>query len=176
MSHPATFGSMIENQLLTFVYRTTEQPMLFRELLNMNKRYDDGLGMEGKIPGAKLRIGRTVLVFLIIWNLIVLPGSLIFHHELAKIDCHLLLILAIVFTGMFFGMFAMFKEWLIDKMTQRRIREGWINHFPHFIFDKHHREVSDLYNQALEQEIPGKELYLFILDQMIRPENQSTSE
>lgn len=162
------FSRVIERRMIPFVFRISDQPMLFRELLEMNKRYDDGLGLEGKIPGARLRIGRTVLLFLILWNLIILPVSMIFHHELARIDCHLLLILTILFTGMFFGTFVMFREWLVDHMAQRRIKEGWRNHFPHFSFEKHHREVTDLYNRALEQEIPGKELYLFILDSMIQ--------
>jgi len=156
----------IDKTIIPFVTRSNDQPLLLRELLEINKSHDDGLKLEGKIPGLKLRIGRTILVFLILWNLILLPMSLLFHKELAQIDCHLLIILSIFFTGMFFGTYMMFKEWLVDRMAVQRIREAWLNHFPHFAYDKHHLEVTGIYREALEKDVPHKELYLFIMNKL----------
>lgn len=161
-----TIERMTDKIIIPFVFRSSEEPLLLRELLDLNKNFDDGLKLEGRIPGFRLRIGRTILVFLILWNVILLPGSIIFHKELAKIDCHLLIILAILFTGMFFGTYMMFKEWLIDRMARKRIEEAWHNHFPHFAYDKHHKEVANIYREALEKEIPNKELYLYIMNKL----------
>lgn len=158
--------AFIDKTIIPFVTRSNDQPLLLRELLEINKNHDDGLKLEGKIPGLKLRIGRTILVFLILWNALLIPLSLLFHKELAKIDCHLLIILAILFTGMFFGTYMMFKEWLVDRMATQRIKEAWLNHFPHFSYDKYHLEVSRLYREALEKEVPNKELYLFIMNKL----------
>lgn len=158
--------SVVDKTIIPFVSRTSDQPLLLRELLTINKSHDDGLKLEGKIPGLKLRIGRMILVFLIIWNLLLLPLSLLFHKELAKIDCHLLILMAIVFTSMFFGTYMMFKEWLVDRMALLRIKEAWLNHFPHFAYDIHHLEVTGLYREALEKDVPNKELYLFIMNRL----------
>ena len=162
-----TIGRMTDRYIVPFVFRRSEQPLLLRELLELNKSYDDGMKLEGRIPGYRLRIGRTILTFLILWNVFLLPVSLVFHRELAKIDCHLLIILAIIFTGMFFGTYMMFKEWLIDRVARNRIEEAWKNHFPHFAYDKHHREIAQIYREALEKEIPSKELYLHIMNKLV---------
>ncbi len=161
-----TIGQITDRYIIPFVFRSSDQPLLLRELLDLNKAFDDGMKLEGRIPGFKLRIGRTIFTFLVLWNIILLPLSLIFHKELAKIDCHLLIILAIVFTGMFFGTYMMFKEWLIDKMARKRIVEAWHNHFPHFAYDKHHKEVANIYREAVEKEIPTKELFLYIMNRL----------
>ena len=158
--------AFIDKTIIPFVTRSNDQPLLLRELLEINKNHDDGLKLEGKIPGLKLRIGRTILVFLILWNIILLPLSLLFHKELEKIDCHLLIILAILFTGMFFGTYMMFKEWLVDRMATARIKEAWQNHFPHFSYEKHHLQVTGLYREALEKDVPHKELYLFMMNRL----------
>ncbi len=156
-----------DTYIVPFVFKRSEQPLLLRELLELNKNYDDGMKLEGRIPGYKLRIGRTILAFLILWNIVLMPLSLIFHKELAKIDCHLLILLAILFTGMFFGTYMMFKEWLIDRQAKQRIVEAWKNHFPHFAYENHHREIAQIYREALEREIPTKELYLHIMNKLV---------
>lgn len=158
--------SFVDRTIIPFVTRSNDQPLLLRELLEINKSHDDGLKLEGKIPGLKLRIGRTILVFLILWNLVMLPLSILFHKELEKIDCHLAILLAIVFTGMFFGTYIMFKEWLVDRMATQRIKEAWLNHFPHFSYEKHHLEVTGIYREALEKDVPHKELFLHIMNKL----------
>lgn len=158
--------NLVDKTLIPFVSRSSDQPLLLRELLEINKNYDDGLKLEGKIPGLKLRTGRTILVFIILWHLFILPLSLLFHKELEKIDCHLLIILAILFTGMFFGTYMIFKEWLVDRMARTRIKEAWLNHFPHFAYEKHHADVTALYREAIDSDVPHKELYLFIMNKL----------
>jgi len=157
--------------IIPFVFRISDQPMLFVELMQTNKMYDDDMKVEGRVPGFRIRIGRTILVFLLIWHILLIPISLLFHMQLAKIDCHLLIIMAVIFTGLFFATYMMFKEWLIDLMAIRHIKKAWENHFPHFSYDKHHREVANLYSEAIEKEIPSKEIYLHILNNMISAEN-----
>lgn len=159
---------LVDEKILPYVFKLSEQPMLYRELLKANKLYDDKMRLEGNVPGMRIRIGRAVLVFAVIWHvLFVIPASIIFHIPLAKLDCHLSIILAVVVTGFFFATYFMFKELLIDRMSQKRIKEAWKNHFTHFDYDLHHQEVSDLYAKALENDIPAKEMQLYILNNII---------
>jgi len=157
----------VDKYIVPYVFPQSDEPLLFRELLKANKMYDDNLNLEGKIPGTRIRIGRNIIVFLILWHLILLPLSAIFHKELAKIDCHLSIIAAIIFTGLFFATYSMFKAWLVDRVALKIIQEAWHNHYPHFAYDKHHKQVSRLYGEALDKGLPAKEIQLYILDHMI---------
>lgn len=157
----------MDEKIIPYVFTLSDAPMLFRDLLQTNKMYQDGLKLEGKIPGFRMSIGRSYIVFIVLWHLILLPSSAIFHTALAKIDCHLLIIMAILFTGMFFASYAIFKEYLIDSVALKIIKKGWVNHFPHFDYNLHAKEVAKIYSEALDKEIPHKNLQLYILDRLV---------
>ncbi|MFZ2889591.1 hypothetical protein [Sulfuricurvum sp.] len=156
-----------DEKIIPYVFSLSDGPMLFRDLLKTNKMYQEGLKLEGKIPGFRLSIGRSYIVFIAVWHLILLPSSALFHKVLAKIDCHLLILMAILFTGMFFATYAIFKEYLIDTVALKIIRKAWENHFPHFDYDLHAKEVAKIYSEALEKEIPHKNMQLYILDKLV---------
>jgi hypothetical protein len=156
-----------DEKIIPYAFSLSEEPMLFRDLLKTNKMYQDGLKLEGKIPGFRLSIGRSYLVFIALWHLILLPASALFHTVLAKIDCHLLILMAVLFTGMFFATYAIFKEYLIDTVALKIIKNGWENHFPHFDYALHAKEVAKIYSEAMEKEVPHKNLQLYILDKLV---------
>nr|MDA3947008.1 hypothetical protein [Helicobacteraceae bacterium] len=62
--------NFVDNVVVPYVFSKNDEPLLFRELLKANKMYDDGLNLEGKIPGTRIRIGRNILVFILTWNII----------------------------------------------------------------------------------------------------------
>ncbi|MDD2838221.1 MAG: hypothetical protein AB7U44_03490 [Sulfuricurvum sp.] len=156
-----------EEKIIPYTFTLNDEPMLFRDMLKTNKMYQDGLKLEGNIPGFRMSIGRSYLVFIGLWHIIILPVSIAFHPLLAKIDCHLLILMAILFTGMFFATYAMFKEYLIDKVALRIIQNAWENHFPHFDYTLHAKEVAKIYSEALEKEVPHKNMQLYILDRLV---------
>ncbi|MEW5832117.1 MAG: hypothetical protein AB1763_04705 [Campylobacterota bacterium] len=156
-----------DEKIVPYMFTLSDDPMLFRDMLNTNKMYQDGLKLEGKIPGFRLSIGRSYVVFIALWHLILFPASAIFHSVLAKIDCHLLILMAVLFTGMFFATYAMFKEYMIDTVALRIIKKAWENHFPHFDYALHAKEVAKIYSEALDKEIPHKNLQLYILDRLV---------
>lgn len=169
------FQKLIDATILPFMFKLSDQPMLYRELLTANKTFDDGLKLEGQIPGMRIRTGRTVLVFALLWHIFfVVPGMGLFHNDLTTMDCHLAIILAIVFTGFFFASYFVFKEWVIEHMARLRIKAAWKNHFTHFDYKAHHLEVTAIYSKALEEEVPTKELQLFILNRLISDESKSS--
>lgn len=158
---------IVDEKIVPYIFTLSDAPMLLRDMLIANKMYQDGLKLEGKIPGFRLSIGRSYLVFIGLWHLIVLPASALFHSKLAKVDCHLLIIMAVVFTGMFFATYAIFKEYLIDTVSLKIIKKGWENHFPHFDYELHAKEVAQIYAEALDKEIPHKNMQLYILEKLV---------
>ena len=163
-----TILNIVDQKILPYIFKVSEQPMLYRELLKANKLYDDKMRLEGNVPGMRIRIGRAILIYAVLWHIFfIIPASAIFHIPLAKLDCHLSIILAVVVTGFFFATYFMFKEWVIDRMTLKRIKEAWSNHFTHFDYNLHHQEVSELYADALDHDVPSKEMQLYILNKLV---------
>ena len=160
-------ASFTDDTIIPYIFTLSDAPMVFRDLMKTNKMYQDGLKLEGKIPGFRMSIGKSYLVFIALWHLIIIPASAVFHSSLAKINCHLLIIMAVLFTGMFFATYAIFKEYLIDAVALKILKKAWGNHFPHFDYDLHAKEVAQIYSEALEKEIPSKNLQLYILDQLV---------
>ena len=161
---------LILSRVLPFTFKISEQPMLFKELLHANKIYNDGMNLEYNMKGFRVRLGRIYLVFFAIWLFLITPPSLVFHTLLAKIDCHALILSSIVFTVLFFSTFALFKAWLIERISKQNIIEAWKNHFPHFDYNKNSQKVSKIYSQALESGIANKDLQHYIITKMVSEE------
>ena len=156
-----------EKNIVPFVFHFSDQPMRFRELMEAIRAYVQGDHLEDKVSGFRLSMRRTYLVFGIAWNLIILTIAMIFHFILVKVDCHALILSSIVFTILFFATFSIFKSVLYELVARRVIKEAWKNHFPHFEWDKHYKEVSRYYAEALDQEIKSKDLQLFIINKLV---------
>ncbi|MFZ2967609.1 MAG: hypothetical protein WA080_00980 [Sulfuricurvum sp.] len=161
---------MLHEKIIPYVFTLSDAPMLFRDLLRINKMYQDGLKLEGNVPGFRFSVGRSYLIFTLLWHAVMLPIAIIFHQILAKVDCHLLIIMAVLFTGMFFALYAIFKEYLIDTVAHTILIRGWENHFPYFDYHTHAKEVAHIYSEALDKEIPHKELQLYIFEKLVEGE------
>lgn len=153
--------------IVPYVFRFSDQPMLFIELLQANKNFDDGVDLEKNIQGFRVRLGRMYIVFGALWNIFVFTVSGIIHFLLVHIDCHILILLSIVLTIIFFAAFAIFKATLIELVSKRLIQKAWKNHFPHFAYADYHLKVTQAYSEALEHDIPKKELQLFIINKIV---------
>lgn len=158
---------IMQEKIIPYIFTLSDSPMLLRDLLHTNKMYQDGLKLEGNVPGFRLSVGKSYIVFIILWHAIIILPAILFHTKLEKFDCHLLMIMAILFTGMFFATYAIFKEYLIDTVALKIVKKGWENHFPHFDYDRHSKEVAMIYGDALEKEIPHKNMQLYILEKLI---------
>ena len=141
--------------------------MLFKELMHANKIYNDGMNLEYNMKGFRIRLGRIYFVYLALILLLATPPSFIFHTQLAKIDCHALIISSIVFTVLLFSGFALFKSWLIEQVSKRLIQEAWKNHFPHFDYQKNAQKVSNIYTEAVESGVKSKDLQRHIITKMV---------
>ncbi len=159
--------NFIDDIILPYIFRISEAPIRFEELMQANKVYNDGMPVDAHLLGYRIRLGRMYLVFVIFTHLFILPITLIFHKVLATIDCHYLIIVAVLFTALFFASFTLFKEYMTELMTLRRLKEAWKIHFPHFSYSKHSKEVAMFYKEALAKEIHHRDLSRYIIDKIV---------
>lgn len=161
---------LIRTKINPFVFKISEQPMRFQELMHANKIYNDGMNLEYNMTGFRVRLARVYLVFFILMMTVIIPPSIVFHSLLAKIDCHALIISSIVSTVLLFSTFALFKSWLIEQVSIQLIIEAWKNHFPHFDYTKNTQKVSQIYAEAIESGIKNKDLQRYIITAMVSEE------
>ncbi|MDF1881245.1 hypothetical protein JHD50_08010 [Sulfurimonas sp. MAG313] len=159
--------SIIHTKVIPFVFKISEQPMLFKELMHANKIYNDGMNLEYNMKGFRIRLGRIYFVYFALVLFLATPLSFIFHTQLAKIDCHALIISSIVFTILLFSGFALFKSWLVEQVSVQLITKAWKNHFPHFAYANNTQKVSNIYAEALEIGIQNKDLQRHIITKMV---------
>ena len=153
--------------IIDFAFEKPKYPMRFRELMEANRIFVDNLDVK-LIPGIKFCRLKLYLVYFIFWNLVIIPLSLLFHRLLAKLDCHISIILAILFTLLFFGTYKIFEEWIKKEAAKRLILDAWQKYLPHFDYDKHREEVAQIYKEALDRDIPKKDIERFVIDRLIK--------
>jgi hypothetical protein len=166
------FYQFLDSRVIPYVFSFSKQPMLFRELLIANKMFNDGIKLEDHMAGFKINLMKLYIIFLLLWHITILPILIIFHFILIsteiKVDCHLSIILAVVFTILFFSSFSIYKDYLVQRVATKLIKKGWKNHFPHFDFDKNSQNVSKIYSQAIEDGVQNRDLEQYVINSLIQ--------
>lgn len=157
----------MKKKIINYIFNISKQPVLFHQLLHANKLFNDGMHLDGKRLGFRMRMGRAYAVFLGMIHLFIIPASVILHSLFAKLDCHASIIISMVFTAVIFICFGLFKEWLEDEIARTRIVEAWAVHFPLFSYAEYNKKVSEIYEEAMLLDIQKKELEQFVLDKLI---------
>jgi hypothetical protein len=75
--------------------------------------------------------------------------------------------MAVLFTAILFAFMGMFKEWLYDEISLKRIQDAWLLHFPHFEYTNNKDIIGKIYNDTISQDIPKKDIERFILDRLV---------
>ena len=158
----------LKNIIINYVFKISLQPVLFSELLLANKLFNSGMHLKGVHLGFRLRLGRAYFVFLIFSNIFILPILFFVHELFAVVDCHISILIAVVFTATLFIFMGIFKEWLYDEISIRRIKYAWKLHFPLFSYEKYNTKVVDIYIDSQRLDIEKKDLEKFTLDKLIK--------
>ncbi|MGM0622911.1 MAG: hypothetical protein ACQESH_02715 [Campylobacterota bacterium] len=164
----------LKNKLINYLYIKSSQPIHFEELLKANLILDEGIIPSERLLKYRVLLGRAYLSFIIIAHLFIIPAVGVLHNIFAKMDCHLSIILAVAFTGIFFATFTIYKEWLYEAISKRIIVNAWSLHFPHFEYEKYHLKVAKLYDETLRKKIPKHEIQIYILDGLAKDEEKES--
>lgn len=152
--------------VISYVYAISNQPVKLQELLSANQSFNEGMHLDGKRLGFRLRIGRAYIIFLLLINFFMIPVALITHEIFKLTDCHVSILLAVFVTGIVFASFGLFKDWLSDEVAKKRIQMMWKLHFAYFSYEEYNTQVGDIYTQAIEENIPKQDLERYILDKL----------
>ena len=154
------------DKIVDIAFERPKYPMRFRELMEANRILIDNLAISN-IPGLKFCRLKLYAIYFVLWNVLIVPLTLIFHPVLAKMDCHMAIVLAIIFTLLFFGTYKIFENRVKERAALRLVQEGWKNYLPHFAYEKYHQEVAQIYKEAIDRDIPKQKMEQFIIDRLI---------
>ena len=159
----------IEKKLIPYIFIVSSNPILFHDLLEANRQLKDRLTPNSGALGYKIKLKNLYISFLTLIHLFfIIPGVALFHKPLAKLDCHLSIILAVVITGAIFIGFTAFRELLVEKISALRVEEGWRLHFPLFDYEVYSQKVADIYTKAVKKKVSRGELEFYIMGELAK--------
>ena len=156
----------IKDKIIDFTYAISNQPVKLQELLSANSLYNEGMHLDGKKLGFRLKLGKAYIVFLILTNIFMAPIALITHDIFRNGDCHLSILITLFVTGVIFASFGLFRDWLSDEVAVKRINMMWKLHFPLFLYEEYNKKVDDIYKKSISLNISKTELQRYIMDEL----------
>jgi len=156
----------LKNKIINYTYAISNQPVKLHELLSANSLLNEGMHLDGKKLGFRLKLGRAYIVFLILTNILMAPFALLTHDIFRGGDCHLSILVTLFVTGVIFASFGLFRDWLSDEVALKRINMMWKLHFPLFCYEEYHSKVDEIYKKSISQNIAKTELQRFVMDEL----------
>lgn len=157
----------LREKIVDYVYIISKQPVLYRDLLRANLLFNEGMYVDPAILNFRKNINKAYFAYAIICASVLLPLLLITHTIFQKIDFHISLLGTVFVTAAVCIGFNFFNIWIRVAITKKLIKKAWELHFPHFSYEKYNQKVEIFYQQALQNEIPKKNLEQYILNCLI---------
>ena len=156
----------IKNRVLEYVYTISKQPILLKDLLVANRQHSDGMHVDPAKLGFRIRLVRAYIVYIGLVIAIIIPISLLTHKPLAKIDPHISIIGAMIITAAIFIGFNFFRDRVRDSITKELLKRSWRLRFPYFSYEEYSSKVDVIFEKAMKEEIPKRDLEKYILDNL----------
>ncbi|MCT7909529.1 hypothetical protein N5915_08170 [Arcobacter lacus] len=156
----------IKNKILEYIYTTSKQPILLKDMLIANRQFNNGMQVDPGKLGFRLKLARAYFLYILIVLGILVPISLLTHKPLAKIDPHISILGGMVITAVIFIGFNFFRDKMRDIMTKELIKKSWKLHFPFFSYEDYSIKIDDIFEKAMKEEVTKKDLERYILDKL----------
>jgi hypothetical protein len=156
----------LKSKILEYIYITSKQPILLKDLLVANSQHLDGMLVDPAKLGFRIKLTRAYLVYIGIVLAILVPISLLTHKPLEKVDPHVSFLAAMIVTAAIFIGFNFFRDTLRDIMTKELIEKSWKLRFPYFSYEEYASKVNVIFEKAMKEEIPKRDLEKYILENL----------
>ena len=157
----------LKDKIIRNVFFISKQPVLFRDLLEANALFNEGMLVDGAKLNFKFNHVKLYQIYALICFIVLLPLLIVTHHFLANSDAHLSIISTAIVTSAVFIGFDMFKVWARREISHNLIKKAWSVHFPYFGYEKYSSKVEEIYNTAIKNDISKKDLEQYIYEKLI---------
>lgn len=157
-----------EKWLLNALFKTSDYPVLFRDLLEANALFNEGMPIDPAKLHYKFKPFQTYGIYTLACIVVLSLVIIITHYGFSQIDVHFSLISTAIVTSLVFICFDMFKSYARKLISQRQIQKAWALHFPHFAYEKYSKIVAEIYKEAIRKEVPKNALENYVLEQIVQ--------
>jgi hypothetical protein len=116
--------------------------------------------------GIGFNIIRFYFVFIILYHIIIIPFLYITHDLFKLQNCHIAVLLAIIYVLLFFIFYAIAKQYAFKFVIKYQIKQFWKIHFSYFNYDDYSNQVNDIYNCAIKEHIAKDKLERYVFDKI----------
>lgn len=153
--------------ILNYIFVVSKQPVLFKDLLEANCLFNEGMLVDPSKLNFRFRYSRLYMAYGVICFILLMMAILILHKFFRQIDFHYSIIGTVIMTSIVFIGFDIFKVWARKKISKKLIMETWKVHFPYFSYDKYSQKIEVIYNESIKKEISRRDLEKYVLDQLV---------
>jgi hypothetical protein len=153
----------IKTYIISYIYSISKQPIKLQELLAANVLYNEGMHLDGKKLGFRLKLGRAYFVFIILIQMFIVPFAFVSHSVFTTADCHYSILITMFTTGILFASFVLFRDWLTDEVARTRIETMWVLHFPLFSYKEYNKQIESIYHKSIVENVTKQDLNRYIL-------------
>ena len=157
----------LRNTIIKNIFFVSKQPVLFRDLLEANALFNEGMLVDGAKLNFRFNHVKLYQIYALICFVVLFPLLIITHHFLANTDAHISIIATTIVTSAVFIGFDMFKVWARRERSLDLIKKAWSVHFPYFGYEKYSSKVEEIYNTALKNDVSKKDLEQYIYEKLI---------
>ena len=157
----------LRNTIIKNIFFVSKQPVLFRDLLEANALFNEGMLVDGAKLNFRFNHVKLYQIYALICFVVLFPLLIITHHFLANTDAHISIIATTIVTSAVFIGFDMFKVWARKEISSELIKNAWSVHFPYFAYEKYSSKVEEIYNNALKNDVSKKDLEQYIYEKLI---------
>ena len=157
----------LKNTIIKNIFFVSKQPVLFRDLLEANALFNEGMLVDGAKLNFRFNHVKLYQIYALICFVVLFPLLIITHHFLANTDAHISIIATTIVTSAVFIGFDMFKVWARREVSEELIKNAWSVHFPYFAYEKYSSKVEEIYNNALKNDVSKKDLEQYIYEKLI---------
>ena len=151
------------------LFVVSKQPVLFRDLLEANCLYNEGMLVDPSKLNFRYRHRRFYVIYALLCFIVLTLFVWILHILFSKFeaDLHVSVIITVFLTACVFIGFDYFRVWTRRLISLELIRAAWRVHFPYFPYEKYSQKIEIIYNEAIKLEIPRKDLEKYVLDRLV---------
>lgn len=157
--------------LLNALFKVSDYPILFRDLLEANALFNEGMLVDPAKLHYKFKPFNTYAIYTLLCILVLGILLIITHYGLTKIDVHFNIIGTAIITSLVFIGFDFFKIYVRKLISKKQIQKAWAVHFPYFSYEKYSKIVATIYKESLKKEIPKNTLESYILEQIVQSQS-----
>lgn len=161
----------IQEFVLKFIFKISNQPVNLRDLLEANALLNEGMMVDPAKLNFKFRVFNSYLIYALSCVFILVPLLIITHYFLTIIDFHISILSAVFVTACVFIGYDLFKIYTRKIMSKKLLKKAWALHFPYFAYEKYSKIAEEIYNQAIKEEIPKNQLEQYVLEKIIQTQN-----